>query len=160
MLTLWPIFSKNKHFLFHVTILFLTFWSMPLSAEDKNTREDSPHLSLYQLFAGNTVTGYNTSGVKFSEYHAPDGRIFGHNSGEPAVDACWKTVGSDIVCYYYGGSQKIRGEFCWKFKSSGNNTFKIFSTDSPTTGAVFVEKGNPHNFTDHGKHWSCQPLAS
>ena len=36
--------------------------------------------------AGNTLSGFNTSGVVFSEFHSPDGRILGHNNGTAVVD--------------------------------------------------------------------------
>src|SRR4051794_11961707 len=39
---------------------------------------------------GNTLTGFNSSGVVFSEFHAPDGRILGHNNSEVVVDGCWQ----------------------------------------------------------------------
>ena len=140
-------------------LLLPLIMASPVIAQDKELPKH-PSLSLYERFSGNTVTGYNTSGVKFTEFHSPDGRIFGYNSGEPAIDACWRTSGPDVVCYYYGKGHTIKGEFCWRFEPLGDLGYKIYSTDSPTIGMVKVEAGNPHELNDHGKSWTCDALMS
>ncbi len=139
---------------------FLTFAAaLPLAAQETGQKA-RPTRSLFEQFAGNTVTGHNTSGVNFSEYHSPDGRIFGYNSGEPAIDACWRTNGPDTICYYYGKGERIVGEFCWRFDPVGDVGYKIRSTNSRTTGIARVEPGNPHGWTDQGQSWTCDRLMS
>ena len=131
----------------------------PAIAQDKELPKH-PSLSLYERFSGNTVTGYNTGDVEFTEFHSPDGRIFGYNGGEPAINACWRTSEPDIVCYYYGEDHYIKGEFCWRFEPIGDLGYKLNSMDSSTIGMAKVEAGNPHNLNDHGKSWTCDALMS
>ncbi len=136
-----------------IATVFIATTTLPSAAQDN--APSKPPLSIFERLAGNTVTGYNTSGVNFTEYHSPDGRIFGFNAGRPAIDACWRTAGPDIVCYYYDRSRNTRRELCWRFEPVGEIGFKIYALGSSTIGAFRLEKGNPHNLTDQGQTWTC-----
>ena len=107
---------------------------------------------------GNTLTGFNTSGVVFSEFHAPDGRILGHNNSEVVDDGCWQ-VKNDAVCYYYARGTRP-GVFCWRFEWAGPTGYTIASTETAITGVVRVEPGNPRDHSDGGKPWACEGLTS
>src|SRR3954453_4662273 len=90
---------------------------------------------------GNTLTGFNSSGVVFSEFHAPDGRILGHNNSEVVVDGCWQ-VRNDAVCYYYARGTRP-GTFCWGFERAGPTGYSIASLESAVTGAARLGARNP-----------------
>ena len=107
--------------------------------------------------AGNTLTGFNTSGVVFSEFHAPDGRILGHNNSEIVEDGCWQ-IKNDAVCYYYARGTRP-GVFCWRFERAGPG-YKISSTESAVTGVVRMEPNNLRGHSDGGKPWACEGLTS
>lgn len=107
---------------------------------------------------GNTLTGFNTSGVVFSEFHAPDGRILGHNNSEVVVDGCWQVKG-DAVCYYYARGARP-GTFCWRFARAGLSGYSIASAESEVTGITRLEPGNPRGHSDGGKPWACEGLTS
>lgn len=108
--------------------------------------------------SGNTLTGFHDSGMSFTEYHAPDGRVFGFNGGEPAREACWRVRG-DAVCYGYGRG-RITGEFCWRFDRVGSVGYRIAHLTSGTKGIARLENGNPKNLSDHGEPWDCADQIS
>ena len=106
---------------------------------------------------GGTLTGRHDNGMPYSEYHSPDGRIFGHNNYEPVRDGCWAIRG-DSICYSYESGQ-APGLFCWRFFRSKAG-FRILLPESGTRGTATLERGNPENFSDGGKPWTCQSLMS
>lgn len=106
--------------------------------------------------SGTTISGRHASGMAFSEYHAPDGRVLGHNNHEPVKHGCWRIV-KDEVCYTYEGG-RINGLFCWKFfRAQGGYT--IYLEDSGTVGTAKSEAGNPYNWSDEGKSWDCNLMS-
>jgi hypothetical protein len=107
---------------------------------------------------GNTLTGFNSSGVVFSEFHAPEGRILGHNNSEVVVDGCWQ-VRNDAVCYYYARGTRP-GTFCWRFERAGPTGYSIASVESAVTGVARLEAGNPRGHSDGGASWTCEGLTS
>lgn len=109
--------------------------------------------------AGNTLSGFNTSGVVFSEFHSPDGRILGHNNGTPVVDGCWD-VKDDAVCYYYSAFRGRDATFCWRYDRAGPDGYRIASVETRVTGVARLESGNPHGHTDRGQPWACEGLIS
>lgn len=109
--------------------------------------------------AGNTLSGFNTSGVVFSEFHSPDGRIFGHNNGEAVVEGCWD-IKDDAVCYYYSARRRGNATFCWRYDRAGTEGYRITSVDSRVTGVARLEPGNPHGHSDRGQPWACEGLVS
>jgi hypothetical protein len=127
--------------------------ALPASAEPLTARQ------LRSEISGNTLSGFNTSGVVFSEYHSPDGRIFGHNNGEAVVDGCWD-IKDDAVCYYYSAWRHRAGTFCWRYDRAGENGYRITSVESRVTGLTRLEPGNPHGHSDNGKPWACEGLVS
>ncbi len=129
----------------------------PAIAQDSGLPK-RPVSNLFQQFAGNTVSGYNSNGNKFTEYHSPDGRIFGYNWGRITLNACWRTNGPDIVCYYYDKGGETRNESCWRFEPVGESGYKIVGTNHDTTGMVYLEAGNPHDWNDQGQSWTCDAL--
>lgn len=106
---------------------------------------------------GNTLTGRHASGMTYSEFHSPDGRIYGHNNRVPVRDGCW-AVRNDEICYTYERGPAT-GVFCWRFyRAPGGYTIHL-----PTTGTVGTAKldvGNPNNYGDNGQPWSCDALLS
>ncbi len=113
---------------------------------------------LRRELAGNTLTGYNTSGVVFSEYHSPDGRILGHNNGEPVLEGCWD-VRREAVCYYYARSRHA-GTYCWRYERLGADGYRIESLESQARGIARLDPGNPRGHSDHGRPWVCEGLVS
>ena len=107
---------------------------------------------------GNTLTGFHDSGMSFTEYHAPDGRVFGFNGGEPVQDGCWRVRG-DAVCYEYGRG-RITGSFCWRFDRAGPIGYRIAHLSSGTRGIARLEPGNPKNLSDNGRPWDCADQIS
>jgi hypothetical protein len=108
--------------------------------------------------SGNTLSGYNTSGVVFSEYHAPDGRILGHNNGEPVVEGCWD-IRDNGVCYYYARSRRP-GTYCWRYGRAGSDGYRLQSFDHAVTGLARLDPGNPRGHSDGGHPWTCEGLVS
>ncbi len=116
--------------------------------------------SLYERLVGNTQTGHATNNNDFIEFHSPDGRVYGFNWGKPTFNSCWRTIEPDTVCYYYDKGGTTRRESCWRYEAVGDLGFKIESLNNGVTGVVRLEHGNPHDLTDHGKSWTCNPLTS
>ena len=108
--------------------------------------------------SGSTLSGYNTSGVVFSEYHAPDGRILGHNNGEPVIEGCWD-IRDDGICYYYARSRRP-GTYCWRYGRAGAQGYRLRSFDGAVTGLARLDKGNPRGHSDGGHPWTCEGLVS
>jgi len=113
---------------------------------------------LRELVTGNTIYGEHDNGMPYSEFHSPDGRIFGHNNNDPVKDGCWQIRG-DNVCYSYEGGA-VQGLFCWRIFKVAEGRYRILLPRTGTLGTAFVAKGNPHNFSDNGKPWTCQALLS
>ena len=117
-----------------------------------------PGPELRAELSGNTLSGYNTSGVVFSEYHAPDGRILGHNNGEPVVEGCWD-IKDDGVCYYYARSRRP-GTYCWRYRRVGSQGYELESFDRMVTGVARLDRDNPRGHSDRGESWTCEGLVS
>ncbi len=116
--------------------------------------------SLFDQIADSTLTGRHSGGVTSTEYHALDGRVFGYTNGEPNINACWRTNGQDVICYYYGKGW-ITGEFCWRFERVASNGYRLTATDGTgATGLFLRESGNPHGLFDNGESWTCDALMS
>ncbi len=81
---------------------------------------------LRRLIVDTTITGRYDNGEPYSEYHAPDGRVLGHNNRVPNEEACWDVKG-DSVCYYYAKGRAL-GEFCWRFQRLGGAGIRARST--------------------------------
>ncbi|MGL4811269.1 MAG: hypothetical protein ACRCXM_05795 [Beijerinckiaceae bacterium] len=111
--------------------------------------------------SGKTVFGVHLhSFMKFSEYHSPDGRIFGHNGGAPVDHGCWDVQG-DEVCYYYAGEELPKGTWCWTFDRLANrDQYRLHHANSGTTALAQRVDGNPEKWSDNGKPWQCTPLMS
>lgn len=115
---------------------------------------------LVRELSGNTLTGFNGS-LWFTEYHAPDGRVFGQNGGYVNQDSCWKVRG-DAVCYYYPrrNEQNERTEFCWHFERAGQDGYKIMAVGRGGSGFARLAPGNAQDRTDNGRAWTCDALVS
>jgi hypothetical protein len=143
--------------------LFLFALEFKVNAQErKGPSSDNPPLVdgdvLRDLISDNTVTGRHDTGMPYSEWHAPDGRVLGHNNHVMNEEACWDIKG-DAVCYYYAGGA-ARGTFCWTFRKISQNGFRLQSVESGLGAAGLLQKGNPYNFGDNGKPWKCEPLSS
>jgi hypothetical protein len=113
---------------------------------------------LRAVLSGNTVTGRHDDGMSYSEFHAPDGRVFGHNNREAVDQGCWDIRGNQ-VCYYYAGGT-IRGEFCWEFRRVTTTGYRLRSVNTGMQATGLAQAGNPHGHSDNGKPWTCEPLQS
>lgn len=125
--------------------------------------EDAPGVrrvtgdELQREITGNTLTGRHASGMPYSEYHAPDGRIYGHNNNVPVRDGCW-VIRKDQVCYTYEKGP-APGVFCWDFFRAQNG-YTILLPVTGTVGTARLEPGNPRNWDNGGEPWSCEALLS
>jgi hypothetical protein len=142
---------KKKVFRF-LNSAFVVFALCAMSSSNLTSEE------LLSEITGNTLTGYHSGGVKFTEYHSPDGKIFGFNNGEAVEGGCWR-VRDDSVCYYYPKGT-ITGDFCWRYGRAGADGYRIEHTQSESQGFVRLKKGNSDNLTDMGKTWTCDALLS
>jgi hypothetical protein len=142
---------------FALTIAALAAFATPATAADWG---DMTGAELRAALSGNTVTGRHDDGMPYSEWHAPDGRVFGHNNRESVDQGCWDIRGNQ-VCYYYAGGS-ITGEFCWEFRKVTTNGYrlKLMNRPSRTEAAGLLQMGNPHGHSDNGKPWACEPLQS
>jgi hypothetical protein len=140
-----------------LALLSMVF-SLPAQAED--AWGDVGGAELRRTLSGNTLTGRHDDGMPYSEWHAPDGRVFGHNNREPVVEGCWDIRGNQVCYYYAGGSNK--GEFCWEFRRVTETGFRLKLMDRPSRmeASGMLQSGNPHRHTDNGKPWACEPLQS
>jgi hypothetical protein len=138
--------------------LTLAFVAALLPAWTTASAEPLSGEQLRQELTGNTLSGFNTSGVVFTEYHAPDGRVLGYNQGRPNQDACW-TVRGNAVCYYYPRGI-VAGEFCWLLERKGPLGFSLRSLETATTGVARLAPGNPTQLSDHDRPWTCQAHVS
>jgi hypothetical protein len=112
-----------------------------------------------ELLTGNTLTGQYSNGNPYSEYHAPNGVVYGHNNRRPVVNGCWDMRGN-LACYYYA-EDKQRGPFCWSFQRLGSAGYRATLLDKDHVQIVaLLQKGNPHGHSHNGKPWACEPLQS
>ncbi len=115
--------------------------------------------ALRGLITGNTITGRYDNGEPYSEYHAADGRALGHNNREPNDNACWDIRGNE-VCYYYAKG-RAKGEFCWRFQRLGDSGIRASLVDKGRREIIGIhQNGNPHDHSDNGKPWTCDPVTS
>jgi hypothetical protein len=140
---------------FALTIAALAAFATPATAADWG---DMTGAELRAALSGNTVTGRHDDGMPYSEWHAPDGRVFGHNNRDPVEEGCWDIRG-DQVCYYYAEG-RIKGEFCWEFRKVGDSGFRLRSVGTGMQATGVLQRGNPHGHSDNGKPWTCEPLQS
>jgi len=129
--------------------------AMPAAAVEP---EWLPASALRALIVDATVTGRYDNGEPYSEYHAPDGRVLGHNNRAPNEEACWDIKG-DAVCYYYAKGRAL-GEFCWRFQRLGDAGIRARLVDRTREIVGVRQGGNPHAHTDNGKPWTCDPVTS
>ncbi len=113
---------------------------------------------LRRLIVDTTITGRYDNGEPYSEYHAPDGRVLGHNNRVPNEEACWDVKG-DSVCYYYAKGRAL-GEFCWRFQRLGGAGIRARLNDRTREIVGVRQNGNPHGHSDNGTPWTCDPVTS
>ena len=139
----------------HALVLLLACTSGLGASEESKT---VPGAELRQIISDNTVTGRHDTGMPYSEWHAPDGRVLGHNNRVANENACWD-VKDNAVCYYYNGGVS-KGVFCWTFTRVSDVGFRLRSVESGINATGLWQDGNPYNHSDNGKPWSCEPLSS
>lgn len=105
-----------------------------------------------------TITGHYDNGEPYSEYHAPDGRVLGHNNRVPNEEACWDIRG-DQVCYYYSKGRAL-GEFCWRFQKLAGAGVRARLVDRSREIIGVRQSGNPHGHSDNGTAWTCDQVTS
>lgn len=142
-------------------LAILAMLAAPALADDPVLTEDE----LKAEISGHTLTGFNTSGVRFSEWHAPDGRVLGHNNGVPNQKSCW-FVRDGTICYDYARPDRretlgVSGTFCWRLKRMANGKgYGLESLDTGILGLATLEPGNPRDHGDGGQPWDCNGLIS
>lgn len=144
--------------------LLLLLLAVPVQAAEDDAQQPMPGplvrvrgAALAREITGNTLSGRHASGMPYSEFHSPDGRIYGHNNNVPVRDGCW-VVREDDVCYTYEKGP-APGVFCWQFfRAEGGYTILLPNTG--TVGTAKLEPGNPYKHDDGGKPWSCDALLS
>jgi hypothetical protein len=118
---------------------------------------------LRALLSDATLTGNHDNGMPYSEWHAPDGRVYGHNNRRAVDRGCWDIKG-DQVCYYYSDTAEGRKPrvFCWEFRKVTVTGYrlKLMNERNGIEATGIWQRGNPHGHTDNGKPWSCEPLQS
>jgi hypothetical protein len=118
-----------------------------------------PAGELRAIVTDTTITGRYNNGDPYSEYHAPDGRVFGHNNHVPNEEACWDIKG-DQICYYYAKG-RARGEFCWRVQRLGERGIRAQLVTNRNREIIGIaRKGNPNDHSDNGKPWTCDPVTS
>jgi hypothetical protein len=148
--------AHRRKFRAAVVIVLAAAASAELAADER--WGDVAGADLRRVLSGNTVTGRHDDGMPYSEWHAPDGRVMGHNNRESVDQGCWDIRG-DQVCYYYAGGT-IRGEFCWEFRRVTEAGFRLRSVMTGMQASGLAQAGNPHGHSDNGKPWTCEPLQS
>jgi hypothetical protein len=141
--------------------------AMPANAQSPSVSAGEPvgeaisGEALRREVSGATIAGIHfRTLMRFSEYHSPDGRIYGHNGGVPVDKGCWD-VQNDEVCYYYEGDTLPQGTWCWTFhRLAKRGQYRL---EHRVTGGLALgvrEDGNPRNWSDNGKPWHCSGLVS
>jgi hypothetical protein len=133
----------------------LAMLALPMPAKALDEGGDLTSEQLRELFVGKTFTGLMGTGMPFSEYYAPDGRILGHNDHVPVTDGCWEIVGGEM-CYSYG-VKPDRRTYCWAFRKRGQ-TIAIVHRERGVEGLGRMEEGNGKGW-GAAKAWSCQPMS-
>jgi hypothetical protein len=125
----------------------------PAAAVDPLSDEE-----LKKVFTGNTFSGLHfRSGNTFTEYHAPDGRVIGHNGIEINTDGCWY-VREGAICYAYG-KPGDRRTYCFIMHRTGGSMTLTALPDRTIIGLGILEEGNPRNHKAPNP-WSCEELTS
>jgi hypothetical protein len=144
-----------RSFIYSVGIALLCI--APAQATDATV----PKSEVRALVEDVTITGRYNNGDLYSEYHAPDGRVLGHNRRKVNHGSCWD-IRDDTVCYYYPVKDKAPSTFCWQFRRIGELGIKatLIKPASTTEIVGVLQNGNPHTHSDGGQPWSCEPLSS
>jgi hypothetical protein len=106
-----------------------------------------------------TISGRYTFGGFFTEYHAADGRVLGHNGWTKNTDACWTTKAPNQICYSYGASDD-RQTYCFVMERSGDALTLRTAEENRLNGVAKLEKGNPRDHSDGGNPWTCDSIVS
>jgi hypothetical protein len=138
-----------------IAALYLLGCFPACSTEDNAPLKDD---ALRVMISGNTITGRHDDGMPYSEWHAPDGRVFGHNNRKPNDQACWD-VRDDSVCYYYADGGRPRTS-CWSFQKIADTGYRLILLRNGFGATGIWQSGNPHSHSDNGKSWTCEPLSS
>lgn len=146
-------------------LLLLLAMTSPLAAQstEEALKQPLPTVErvvgdeLQREITGNTLTGRHASGMPYSEFHSPDGRIYGHNNNVPVRDGCW-VIRGDEVCYTYEKGP-APGVFCWQFFRAQSG-YTILLPTTGTVGTAKLENGNPYKWSNGGEPWTCEALLS
>jgi hypothetical protein len=106
-----------------------------------------------------TISGRYTFGGFFTEYHAADGRVLGHNGWTKNTDACWTTKAPNQICYSYGATDD-RQTYCFVMERSGDALTLRTAEDNRLNGVAKLETGNVKNHSDGGNPWNCDAIIS
>jgi hypothetical protein len=106
-----------------------------------------------------TISGRYTFGGFFTEYHAADGRVLGHNGWTKNTDACWTTKAPNQICYSYGPTDD-RQTYCFIMERKEDALTLRTAEDNRLNGVAKFERGNPRNHSDGGNPWTCEAIIS
>jgi hypothetical protein len=124
---------------------------------------NSPHVmteeEIRRDVTNGTISGRYTFGGFFTEYHAADGRVLGHNGWTKNSDACWTTKAPNQICYSYGPSDD-RQTYCFVMERNGDALTLRTAEENRLNGVAKLETGNPRNHSDGGNPWTCDAIVS
>jgi len=134
-------------------LLGLLLANMPAQAQHIMSEEE-----IRRDVTGATISGRYTFGGFFTEYHAADGRVLGHNGWTRNTDACWTTKPNQI-CYSYGPADD-RQTYCFTMERNGSSLTLRTAEENRLNGIAKLESGNPRNHSDGGNPWTCDAIIS
>jgi hypothetical protein len=134
--------------------LLAFFLAGPAAAQSIMTEEE-----IRRDVTNATISGRYTFGGFFTEYHAADGRVLGHNGWTKNTDACWTTKAPNQICYSYGATDD-RQTYCFVMERNGDALTLRTAEDNRLNGVAKLEKGNPREHSDGGNPWNCDAIIS
>ncbi len=106
-----------------VTALALCLAPLAVHAQSAATEGSGPAVmteeEIRRDVTNATISGRYTFGGFFTEYHAADGRVLGHNGWTKNTDACWTTKAPNQICYSYGPADD-RQTYCFVMERKGD----------------------------------------
>jgi hypothetical protein len=126
--------SGNPSTLFALALLAATSSLDGLAADALNASQ------LKSLYSGKTVEATNVAtGVSFTNYFSPDGRIAQVTKGSEKKKGTWRVDDAGTHCIQWEGQK----EFCHTVVPQGDGTYKRFAGDKHMVTIHKIVDGNP-----------------